>query len=366
MKTNHIQYIITILILFSFASCENDFNVDMKEEYVVLHGLAFEGESPKIILAKTLEVFPKYPFNLQYYNQPFYDENVEIIVTSGNETYTNFKTHQIPIEKSEWDNNYRLSTEIIYFSDDNFIPEVGKEYTIEVYELETYPIVKRSGFSLKSTTKIPIKAPISITQLPDKLNESYSYYNPEETIYNQVYSASFQDPETDEDYYYITFSEVICENDFSMDTIDMDKLWNNPVNYKESDCWLRNLKFYYENNHNAISGLGERGQDEEDYGTELQGYLLSDSDFNGQTKTINVELDGYSYTADKYHYLVVELFHISKEYYNYYKTLQTQGSTQDDIFAEPIQIYTNIDGGLGVFAGASLSTQYIKIKPMPN
>lgn len=349
MKKNYIQLILAVLILFSFSSCENDFNVDMEKKHVVLHSLAFEGESPKIILAKTLEVFPRYPFNLQYYDQPFYEENIEIIVSSGNETYTNFELHQFPLSISEYDNN-KLSKEIQYYSNDAFIPKAGKEYTIEVYELETYPVVKRLGFSLKSTTTIPDKIPLKLEQLPDVIDPFYSEY--EDTVWNKVYSISFDDQATVENYYYLNISTVISHIDFLMDTISMNQLWND--NYS-NDIYLDNLKL--SDNLRNLKGLPKINY--ADWGSELKGFLISDSDFDGQNKKIEIQLNTYEDSK----YFVVELFHISKEYYNYYKTLQTQGSTQDDIFAEPTQIYTNIEGGLGVFAGASLSTQYIKIEP---
>jgi len=358
MKTNYIKLIIAILISISFPSCENDFNVDMEKEHVVLHALAFEGESPKIILARTLEAFPKYPFNLEYYSQPFYSDNVEIIVSSANETYTNFEIHQIPIKISEYDNPC-LSTEITYFSDENFIPEPGKEYTIEVYEHETHPVDKRSGFSLKSTTKIPNRIPLILEQVSDEIDNEFLQFGYEDTLWNQVYNISFDDPANEENYYYLTLSNVVSNYDFSIDTVDMDKLWNGYISYDSQDYWLENLK----NSYSELKGL-PGNETEESYSFELQGFLFNDINFDGQTKNIEVQINNYLYSND-FKYFVVELFHISKEYYNYYSTVQTQGKTQQDIFTEPTQIYSNIDGGLGVFAGATLTTSSIKVVSMP-
>ena len=64
-------------------------------------------------------------------------------------------------------------------------------------------------------------------------------------------------------------------------------------------------------------------------------------------------------------YLVAELMHVSKEFYNYYTTLSNQRNSQFDIYSEPTQLYTNIENGLGVFAGASMSTNNLKIIPKP-
>ena len=55
--------------------------------------------------------------------------------------------------------------------------------------------------------------------------------------------------------------------------------------------------------------------------------------------------------------LYVVLRTVTEEYYQYIYTRDLQVSVEDNPFAQPVQIYDNIDGGLGIFAGYS-QTQY--------
>ena len=63
MKSNKIIYLVTIIISIIFFSCEENFEPEIQK--TVLHSLVFEGQSPKIILAQTLDPFPEYAFNIK-------------------------------------------------------------------------------------------------------------------------------------------------------------------------------------------------------------------------------------------------------------------------------------------------------------
>ncbi len=60
--------------------------------------------------------------------------------------------------------------------------------------------------------------------------------------------------------------------------------------------------------------------------------------------------------------LTVSLLHTDENYYKYHDAVTRQGDTGDNPFAEPVQIPTNINGGLGCFAGYNRSTVVVKIK----
>ncbi len=45
------------------------------------------------------------------------------------------------------------------------------------------------------------------------------------------------------------------------------------------------------------------------------------------------------------------LIHATKEYYLFHTKLAASGNSSDNPFAEPVQMFTNINGGFGVFAG---------------
>lgn len=359
---NLIYYISTLLISTFLFSCEEEFG--MEDSTAVLQSIVFEGQSPKIILSQTLDAFPEYPFNITYYDQPFYTygghANIEITVSSEGEIYNDFKMVWQEITK-----NYRstpsATSHLKYFIDSSFIPEAGKEYKIEINEIPSVYGNPVGLDYLKSSTYIPTKVPIILNQQKDVINYNNQTGVEDSVIYNKVYNLSFNDPSNTNDYYYLTISKVISSDYFLMDTIDMDQIWLENATFNYTNVMLQSLNISH---NDIISGLNADPYNKFSLlGTST--FLFNDEDFNGQTKNIQVELFNYGNEIEEIQYLVVELLHISKEYFDYYSTISTQSNSQLDIYSEPTQLYTNIENGIGVFAGASLSSDNIFIEPMP-
>ncbi|MDV7393939.1 DUF4249 family protein, partial [Arthrospira platensis SPKY1] len=49
--------------------------------------------------------------------------------------------------------------------------------------------------------------------------------------------------------------------------------------------------------------------------------------------------------------LEIELRSVSPEYFNYHRSLARQYQASPDPFSEPVILYSNIEGGQGIFAG---------------
>ena len=102
---------------------------------------------------------------------------------------------------------------------------------------------------------------------------------------------------------------------------------------------------------------------EEDYGSRiLYNTTFSDASFNGATP---IHKANYCVLKD---YLIIKkvtlkLRAVTKEYYTYLNTLYDHLYSRqgDDVFGyiEPIDMYTNIEGGYGIFAGYSEVEQVI-------
>lgn len=60
--------------------------------------------------------------------------------------------------------------------------------------------------------------------------------------------------------------------------------------------------------------------------------------------------------------LTLSLLHTDENYYRYHDAVSRQQDVGDNPFAEPVQIPSNINGGLGCFAGYNRSTVVVKIK----
>ena len=58
--------------------------------------------------------------------------------------------------------------------------------------------------------------------------------------------------------------------------------------------------------------------------------------------------------------LPIRLEHLSKEYYYYLNTCD-QGDMSMQLYAEPIQTYTNVNGGYGIVAGRTVDTLWFAL-----
>lgn len=94
------------------------------------------------------------------------------------------------------------------------------------------------------------------------------------------------------------------------------------------------------------------------------GVMISDELINGNTYTMKVFTDSYNvaglYTSNPFAFMIFRLRSITKEYYLYEKTLELQQQTNGNPFSEPVQVYGNIDGGYGIFAGYSADTLMVR------
>ncbi len=89
-----------------------------------------------------------------------------------------------------------------------------------------------------------------------------------------------------------------------------------------------------------------------------EGALLVDDDvFNGQNKLFKFTTPANT-KGTLYKYLVV-VKNLSEDYYRYFKSIENY-KQQQGAFSEPSAVFTNVKGGLGICAGASLVRDTIK------
>jgi Domain of unknown function (DUF4249) len=87
-----------------------------------------------------------------------------------------------------------------------------------------------------------------------------------------------------------------------------------------------------------------------------KGLIFSDQEFNGQNKAITMKIRGglelKNTQPDK---ATLEIWTLNEDYYKYITDVNKQLSLNTDPFAEPLNIYSNISGGLGIFGGYSVA-----------
>ncbi|PLX25080.1 MAG: hypothetical protein C0599_01260 [Salinivirgaceae bacterium] len=113
--------------------------------------------------------------------------------------------------------------------------------------------------------------------------------------------------------------------------------------------------FYYEYNYRTSSS-GIDGSSSVD----LYSYLrFSDGLFNEELKTykFGVMYDPYNlqYYLENNYQFKLQFYSLNENFYTYLQTLEAYYNAEGDFFAESINLFSNVEGGLGIFAGAVLS-----------
>lgn len=111
-----------------------------------------------------------------------------------------------------------------------------------------------------------------------------------------------------------------------------------------------NSKFYpiYFNNNSIFENQSK-------YGDVFPAYF-SDKAFNGKTISIPLQF----HFGDSIFYIT--LANLSEEQMNYERSFAKVWQNTDNSFAEPIQVYSNISNGVGIFGAMGISTDTIRIK----
>jgi hypothetical protein len=91
--------------------------------------------------------------------------------------------------------------------------------------------------------------------------------------------------------------------------------------------------------------------------------IFSDKLFNGEQITMKITTDYQvnQYPADSVSFEVC-LFNLSENYYKYATSFYNQVVADKDFYAEPSPIFSNIEGGRGIFAAYSRSSKTITLK----
>ncbi len=175
----------------------------------------------------------------------------------------------------------------------------GKQYTIKVI---------KDGETITSSTQIPNSVTIQSIDTMTILNQ--------DGYKNLRIKITINDPANIENYYQFSFRTI---------SFGYEQILSFPVN--QSDFGVT--------------------------GTSYQSYLITnDKLFNGQSKTFIFDLDAGNF-YDIVTPLSIVVNGVSKDMFLYYQQLQKYQNAQNSFLAEPVMMYTNIENGLGIFAGYS-------------
>ncbi|MEM6963707.1 MAG: DUF4249 domain-containing protein [Bacteroidota bacterium] len=304
-KLQVIPFSMLVLIVFFFSSCEREVQV-----------AAAEAAEQK--LAVVCNFSPDEPFLIELTkSQKLFGENKNDLVEGAQVTL--FADNQLS---------------------ETILPSPTSTSSKGKYESETITPVADEFYTLKIA--VPGVAPITATSsIPKPIEIAHfavgavNEFEPNEENFIQEYevrlSFQFADPEGEDNYYQVNFYQEV-ESRSNSGGSNVIKEIIPSFGYSWIDERLTT-------NFNLIDG----------------GLLFRDFTFDGTTQDFLFQpLFRYNFANyKKPDRIIIQLRTVSEEYYQYYTSVYRQQSQGNVPFTDPVDIFSNIEGGHGVFAGFS-------------
>ena len=263
-----------------------------------------------------------------------YIENAQVTLFEngnlvGSVYHTHFSSYGYLSENSAIP-NYYLPT---------YVPKKGNEYKVKV-EVPGYP-------DMEATTIIPKPVNVQVTDT--------FWYREEHFVWDSVnrttipgkspmlgINIQFTDPANQENFY-------LLEMDLRLQVEYSDTKVASTDSNIEFDS---NNPIYEINIHHGTMPFGKAFTDKAISGKTMR---LKVEPAWGSTDTPQLIFPSYGVVVSARQTFYVKLYSITEDYYLYLKTLNKYNENRKSPFYPPIQVHSNIKGGLGIFAGAGIS-----------
>ena len=301
------KYIWYILIGISLTACltEVDLSDLCESPRLVVNGVAVAGEPLRVSVTRTWFYTDDHP------NVVIPDATVRLYVNGRYEETLPFVPGDTLFNAA---GNYQAA----------FVPQVADRLRLEV----SAPGYK----TVHAETEVPQASMLLDAKAVQEVIAADS------TMKRISYAICFQDAAEEENYYLFRLEE----------------------GYLSEDSTYRWHVLHLDYAEEPLFGQNSSALDQILFPQYLPGYdgrVFSDEAINGQSYTIRLQNTYYYSGTPRTKRLRVRLYAISADYYKYLKTLQDQSDNSfanhliDAGLAEPIRVYSNIDGGLGIFGG---------------
>lgn len=330
----NLKYICLILYPLLFSGCEKvvEFTGKDIQPMLVANCILSPDSTVTIDLTRSisaLEDLPAFP--------PV--KNATISFSDNSSSYTNFSYYQ------KMDSILKMINPSGFMTFEKFERGYYKNHLIKIEPGKKYYLeVNADGFEkIKAETEIPVPVPI------EKLDTFHS-------VINSEYSSSiedkadlyFNDP-VQSNFYRIEVEQASLNAYFNSSTGEIQITpYFGPIYFSSDD------PVFGEKDNTGILGNGFQNQ----YMT------FNDQLFNGKSYHIKLTYyTDYYYENDSYNYsyniFKVKLVSLSESYFNYLNTVALQDNSENDLFANPALVYTNIENGTGIFGASSSSDKYL-------
>ena len=222
-----------------------------------------------------------------------------------------------------------------YVSDGNYellnpLPQQLTNYTVEVRVV---------GFDMVTATSSAPKA-VPVT------NIDTAYTQVDGQQYREL-GIHFKDPASETNYYKVQILARYYNYEYQVDSLGN---------------WIVSDSFPY------FSPMSIGSNDPvftDDKGIDYIGRLFTDEAIDGNNYRLSVYLfeDSYGgYDPSGYDMVFAVLYSLSRDQYLYQSSLQHFNSTNGNPFAQPVQVYGNVQNGFGIFSGYNLAVDSIPLQ----
>ncbi len=300
--------VLSISLILAFSACEKKLDIDIPEgeKHIVVNGLITPDSLLTVSVSKSQNILE--------------DDDISFLTDAVVKLFGN----DIFVE------NLLHVNSGVYIS--TLIPEIGVNYKINV-----------DYNNLKSVVAdMILKNPVEIVSVDTTVEVHTNDYGGGDTYkeYEIHYKIKIEDDGNTNDYYFLALS--LIQPLYEYDEYGLLTF----VGYEETNEYFNtNDPVFRDNNEFTLDGMF--------------GSVFTDELFNGTQYTVNIST-GYSfgnYTGklDGEEYLIkVKLLTVTEDIYRYITSYNLNQKTKYDPFAQPVQIYSNIENGLGLFSGYTM------------
>ncbi len=313
--------IISFVIFFTiFASCRKKLDIDIPdtEKHIVLNGIINPDSIIKVRVTQSKSVLD--------------DSKIQNLENADVKLFKN----------DEFAENLQYSDSGFFYS--VLKPEINSNYKITV-DYENLKSVN-AGISLYTPPVIKKVDTILQTEIYD-YGDGYA-----DTTYMIHFELQFDDPATSSDYYFLSVSQLAPFFDYTDTSIVF-------AGYEE-------YSVYFDTNDPVLSK-----DNNEFYLDRMNGKVFSDELFNGNSYTLSFTANYQNYRdiyyknndASQYPSMIVlKLLKVTEAIYNYIFSYNLNQQTEFDPFAQPVQVYSNVENGLGLVSGYTMTTDTIVLE----
>ncbi len=319
MKRLHKISLIVIMLALSLGyACEKIIEIDLEatEPRLVMNALITPDSGVSIVLSRSMHILDNHQVvRITNAMVKLYEDDVEVAqlqhVATGKYTTA-------------------------------YTPKLGKTYRIEA-SAENFD-------DISAMCNLPL--PVVITGLDTTIiKDEYSQAM-------LAFDVSFSDPAGESNYYMLEAFLRYTYEEYDPWGFSIDTLYQNADTVIVDTTWgiytmvERYEPVYLNSNDIILEAISSN------YGG---GLVFTDELING--KPYKIRATTYIWAYGEEMTLNVHLKSITRAYYMYMRTLSAHYSAQGDPFAEPVFVFSNVEGGMGIVGGYTISIDSIGLDP---